>query len=406
MAAYLFVIRILGRGALARKQRADGGLEILLTGTFYSGNWIIPHLKPLAMSCHCKRLRMVATSPVPSLDKVEPIYPPKLLISVIGQVPARLVTFLWVGLKDRPDIVGGFHLLLNGLMAILLARVTGARSLYFCGGGPIEVMGGGYSTENRLFRILKTPDQVVENYLIRAVKMFDLIITMGHGAVKYFKMHGVDTVFHVVPGGFDGARFRPAEEPPIYDLVLVGRLSDIKRVDIFLRTVRCLIETGMDIRAVVVGDGPSRQDLEKLSQFLGILGNVSFVGQQQEIETWLRRSRVFVLTSDSEGLSQAMIQGMLCGLPAVVSHVGDLGDLVEDGVNGYLISDRTPEIFAERIHYLLNNFDRMAGFGRAARLSAERYLLENVTRTWDRIFQNSDQPAQVPQKGTELTGIS
>ena len=62
---------------------------------------------------------------------------------MVGGTPARLLTFAWLALRERPHVLGGFHLLLNGLVTQLLARLCGARSLYFCGGGPTEVLDGG-----------------------------------------------------------------------------------------------------------------------------------------------------------------------------------------------------------------------------------------------------------------------
>ncbi len=83
-----------------------------------------------------------------------------------------------------------------------------------------------------------------------------------------------------------------------------------------------------------------------------------------------------------------MIQAMLCGLPAVVSDVGDLGDLVEEGVNGYLVSDRTPEAFAVCLKDRLNGSERLAQLGKAARSSTERFEVDNVVRHWDSILGN------------------
>jgi glycosyltransferase involved in cell wall biosynthesis len=125
-----------------------------------------------------------------------------------------------------------------------------------------------------------------------------------------------------------------------------------------------------------------------MAEGLGLKENVKFVGHQDNVEEWLRRSKIFVLTSDSEGLAQAMIQGMLCGLPAVVSDVGDLGDLVSAGRNGYLVGDRTPTAFAECFVSLLKNPERLAEYGKAAYETAEKYKTANVARVWDEILHN------------------
>ena len=102
--------------------------------------------------------------------------------------------------------------------------------------------------------------------------------------------------------------------------------------------------------------------------------------------SWLRRARVFVLTSDSEGLPLSTMEAMMCGLPVVASAVGDLSDLVSDGVNGYLIEERTPENFSKRILDLLTNTERLGRFAKAARHSIERHNVDAVIQTWDAIL--------------------
>ena len=402
LSAYLAVMNRLAPGRARNRTAPDEGLELLVTGTFFSDNWIASHLRPLALSRACRRVLMVSASPLPDMEGVEAIYPPRWLSRTVGKVPTRLLTFSWVGLRRRPDVIGGFHLLLNGLLAAFLSRLTGARSLYFCGGGPREVLGGGYISPNRLFGKLDGPDEAIEERLLRAVSHIDDVITMGTGAIDFFRDRGVHTAFHVVPGGFDGERFSPAVDPPRYDLILVGRLTEVKRVDLFLEAVLRLKESLPGVTAAVLGDGPLRNDLERLAADLGVDENVDFLGQHGQVEHWLKQARLFVLTSDSEGLSLAMMEAMLCGLPPVVSDVGDLGDMVEDGVNGNLVPTRTPEAFASCFKTILTDPDRLARFSEAARRSAGRYAVENTARLWDGIL--ADPVGISPQRRRGLGG--
>lgn len=378
------------------KKRPAGvqGYEILLTGTFYSDNWISSHLRPLAQSRYCARIRVVTIYPIAPIDKVQVVVPPAWLVRIVGGVPARLLTFIWIGVRERPHFVGGFHLLFNGLMAALLGRFIGARSLYFCVGGPAEVLGGGIQSENRLFEKLETPDTVVERQLLQAVGGFDLIVTMGSTAKQFYQSHGIAAPIQVVSGGLDASRYSPASTAATTDLVFVGRLAPIKRVDLFLQAIKQIQGKMPDISAVVVGDGQMRDSLERLASELGISRNIRFVGQQPDVGTWLRQARIFVLTSDSEGLSLALIEAMLCGLPAVVSRVGDLGDLVEDGVSGYLVSERSADAFAMRLLELLENNDRREQFSRAARQAAKRYEISACTQLWDSILGEGQDPAR------------
>jgi glycosyltransferase involved in cell wall biosynthesis len=106
------------------------------------------------------------------------------------------------------------------------------------------------------------------------------------------------------------------------------------------------------------------------------------------VENWLRKSKIFVLTSDSEGLSLSMMEAMMSGLPAVVSDVGDLGDLVEHGVNGYLVPRRSPELFADCVVELLTDARKLEEFSQAARRSALRYETQTTIQRWDSILGN------------------
>lgn len=370
------------------KKRAltEAGSNILLTGTFYSDNWISSHLRPLAMSKQCKKLTIVSIYPVPPIDKVELIVPPTWLIKIIGGVPARMVTFVLVGIRTRPDIVGGFHLLFNGLLAALLGRMVGARSMYFCVGGPAEVLNGGINSENKLFEKLVTPNLVVETKLLNVIDAFDLVITMGTTAAQFFIRRGVKSDFHVVSGGLDADSFFPGSNDPSADLIIVGRLAPIKRMDIYLRAVRCLKDQNKNVQAIIVGDGQLREELVTLASELGIEEQIVFAGHQSDIASWLKKSKIFVLTSDSEGLSLALMEAMLTGLPAVVSDVGDLGDVVENGESGYLVKERTPEAFATRISDILSSPEKLHQFSESARKSACRYELSNCVKLWDSIL--------------------
>lgn len=389
MALYLFALSMARRWGRARQALSTNDYDILLTGTFYSENWLIPHLQPLAGAEACRRVRMVATSPVPAIPKVEPIYPPLWLCKLVGNVPARLMMFTWLALKDRPQVVGGFHLLLNGLFAILLARLVGARSLYICGGGERELVGGGYMTENRIFKRIGKPDTVIERQLLSAVRCCDLNIVMGSKTKNFFVEQGVSSAIHIMPGGFDELRFQPIQVVPEADLITLGRLSKVKRIDLLLEAISLLRMSCPSVSAVIVGDGPEKTALEQKAKALCLEDQVHFAGHQDSVEQWLCKATVFVLCSDSEGVSQAMIQAMLCGLPVVVSQVGDLADVVVDGVNGFLVSDRTPVKFADRIELLLRNPARWATMSYAARKTAEQYGITVSSQRWNVILREA-----------------
>jgi glycosyltransferase involved in cell wall biosynthesis len=384
---YQLLLRIAMPISLFLKPSRKDSYSLLLTGNFYSDNWIYAQLKPLSLSSKVNRIRMVAEREVPSLDKVEPVYPPHRLSALLGKDIARLLTFVWLSITTRPDVIGGFHLLVNGLLAILLAKFVGARSLYVCGGGPREVAGGGYACENKIFGRLGQADGIIEKQLIDAVSHADIVVTRGMNSTNYFLGKGAESAFYFIPAGIDGDKYQPTDSDPEYDLILVGRLTDIKRVDLYLQAIAVVAREYPHIRAAVVGDGPLMEHLQKMANELKISNNVDFLGHRDDVDRLLNRSRIFVLTSDSEGLSQAMIQAMLSGLPAIVSNVGDLSELVTHEVNGYLIDEQAPELFAQAIGEMLEmSRDRYSVMREDARTAAMRCDVKAVAYSWDNIL--------------------
>ncbi len=377
-------IRILN--AFPRTKGPSSGKTVLLTGTFFSRNWITNHLRPLALSSRVKKVIVVTTFPIEPISKVDVLYPPENMVLLIGDVPARLLYFVMYAFRYRPDLIGGFHLLLNGLLAAFLARIINAKSLYFCGGGPREVQDGGIHG-SRLFSLIGRPDPVLERKLIRAVNAFDVVITMGPQAITFFEKKGVNTCFEVIPGGIDRSKFIMLEKSKKeYDCILVGRLEQVKRVDLFLEVINMLKKDRKTISAVIVGTGSLQNDIEKMAENLGVAENVTFAGYQPRIEEWLFCSKVFVLTSDSEGLSLALMEAMTCGLPSVVSDVGELGELVEHGRNGFLVKRRMAEEFSRYVAVLLDDQAMYDSFSRNARTSSAKHELQESAKRWDKLL--------------------
>ncbi|MEE9168292.1 MAG: glycosyltransferase family 4 protein, partial [bacterium] len=100
-------------------------------------------------------------------------------------------------------------------------------------------------------------------------------------------------------------------------------------------------------------------------------------------------SRIFVLTSKSEGLSIAMAEAMAAGTVPVVADVGDLGDLVKNGVNGYLIEPNRIDEYAEKIVQLLQDPAMLEKHSiRAAEVAKKRCGVAVISRKWRQELQN------------------
>ena len=363
------------------------GARVVLTGTFFADSWVEAHVRPIAMSHRIDRVWVVSDRRFLSMKNVQYVCPPRWLKKLIGRVAARSLIFTAIAILKRADVVGGFHLLGNGLLALMVARLIGARAMYYCVGGWAEFVGGGVRTETRVFTLIGREDQALERKLLDSINQFDLILTMGTGAKAFLEDRKVKAPIEVMPGGIDMDAYAPSNgQHKKFDIVTVSRIAPVKRIDVLLHVVRRIADQLPDVSVAVVGDGDLLDTLRQQAAELGIANNVEFVGRQKNIPRWLSESRVFVLTSDSEGLSLALMEAMMAGLPAVVSDVGDLGDLVTDGVNGWRPQPRDVEAFANRISALLTDATSYAAFAGEARRAAEPLSVDATVARWEMIL--------------------
>lgn len=360
---------------------------ILLTAGAASPNWLKNHLLPLADSDRCREIRMVADSKLFEHPKISWIVPKWWLRCIIGRTPARLLTYYHSAAKRRPDICGGFHLLPNGITALMTAKWLKTKSLYFCVGGMTEIIGGAAYNEHYPFGRTGNLNGILEKRLIEFVCDFDLVITMGNGAKHFLENRGIQRPIEVIPGGIDPREFIPAGGEKCYDLIVTCRLVPVKRLDIFLRVVQNLAKIWPTVQAVIVGDGEQKKELISMAWSLGIADRIVFAGQQTDVSAYLQKSRIFLLTSDSEGLALSLMEAMMCGLPAVTSDVGDLKDLVKNGVNGWLVPRRNVQAFSEKVISILQDTTLYRQFSFHARTDAMRVSLPETTQRWNRILQ-------------------
>jgi L-malate glycosyltransferase len=189
-----------------------------------------------------------------------------------------------------------------------------------------------------------------------------------------------DPRVEVIPNGVDVAaikRAEPAEEPT--DLLFVGRLIDEKRVDLLIRAVAELRTRFPALRCAVVGGGPERKALERLTETLAIGDRVRFVGEVStgDLARHLRASRILVLPSVREGYGMAVAEAQAAGVVPVVVRApfSAASDLVRDGIDGVLVEPMVDSLAAS-VAALLGNEERMRRIAAAARLAGEG-------RDWD-----------------------
>jgi glycosyltransferase involved in cell wall biosynthesis len=186
-----------------------------------------------------------------------------------------------------------------------------------------------------------------------------------------------------VPTGVDAGRFRPGDRvgaraklglPAERTLIgIVATLRSWKGHRFLVDAMRLLPES---MQLVIVGDGPQRQALEEQIERLALRGRVRMPGNQADVLPWLRAFDIFALPSyANEGVPQALVQAMLCGLPCVTTMAGSIAELASDEATALVVPPRDTRALAEAIARLAENEGLRRDLGEAAR----RHCAENFS---------------------------
>jgi len=154
----------------------------------------------------------------------------------------------------------------------------------------------------------------------------------------------------------------------------------------FLRIAAQVHRRMPDAEFVLVGDGPLRPELEKEASSLGLGASAIFLGDRQDMPAVLASLDVAVLTSDSESLSNVILEAMAAGLPVVAYSVGGNSELVNDQ-RGALVAAGNETDFANAIHRLLSDAHLREHQGNNARRVAEQnFSLDRVRRRYEDLY--------------------
>lgn len=170
---------------------------------------------------------------------------------------------------------------------------------------------------------------------------------------------------------------------------IVANMRPVKRIDWFLDVAQNLIERGSPADFVIVGRGPLEDEARAEARSRGLGDRVHFLGGQEEVRDLIAMLRVGVLTSESEGLSNTLIECASQGVPAVAFDVGGNREVIQDAATGFVVPLGDTERFADRVNELVADDELHRDFGaRAARRAAERFSPEAIVEQYMELWRS------------------
>ena len=152
-------------------------------------------------------------------------------------------------------------------------------------------------------------------------------------------------------------------------VLAVGRLSREKGHADLLRAMALLRQKGTacNFRMLIVGDGPERQNLVRLSGQLGISDAVVFAGHQLDVRPFYALATLLALPSHSEGSPNVVLEAMAAGIPIVATAVGGIVEILEDGQTGLVVAAHDPPAMAGGVRCILEDENLRTRLASAAR---------------------------------------
>jgi L-malate glycosyltransferase len=139
-------------------------------------------------------------------------------------------------------------------------------------------------------------------------------------------------------------------------------------------------------KLLFVGDGPERATAEELSRQLGICDDVRFVGKQEQIEDILAIADLFLLTSEYESFGLAALEAMAAGVPVISTNAGGLGEIMIEGVTGYMGNIGDVETMSAQALSILTNESTLQQFKKGAANHALTFDIHNVIPLYEKLY--------------------
>ena len=175
------------------------------------------------------------------------------------------------------------------------------------------------------------------------------------------------------------------------EIVTMGRLiNDQKRHDILIKAFSIFLKEKPDYVLKIYGDGPDLKKDCKLVDKLNLTDKIFFCGAKKNVHELIKNASIFVMTSEYEGLSNALIEAMLIGIPCITSDWNGSSEIIEDGVTGYIFKRNDIFSLSEKMLALSNDLSLRQFFSNNGKQQKEKYSKSKVLFEYSKIIEGVD----------------
>ena len=246
-------------------------------------------------------------------------------------------------------------------------------------------------------------DSVVDSLMTAVTNRFAHLFWANSMMVKEWLIHSKKIPprkIHLIYNGVDIKRFSPCgyEEKRLarrkiglpeetFTIGIVANLKPVKGIEYFLEAVSLVCMEQPNVHFLIVGDGPIRTQLEVITDELKIREKVTFAGSVSDVLPYLSTMDIGVLSSLSEGFSNAILEYLAMGIPVIATDVGGNKEVVLDGKTGFLVPVRDSVAIAKSILQFVRDRNLICQMGLSARkIIEENFSLERMISDYEKVY--------------------
>jgi glycosyltransferase involved in cell wall biosynthesis len=285
--------------------------------------------------------------------------------------------------KEKPDVLH-CHLFHANLLGRIIGRLAGVPLII----STVHTDNFGGKLRYFLLRITDflnnltiTVSQDIKNGLIeRKISTEDKIQVIYNGVEENFNLISKEDIDNLKN------KIGIVDKYPI--ILTVGRLNIIKGHIYLIKSLVKIVKKYPDIRLLIIGDGPEKNNLETEVLNLELQNNVLFLGEIRELPIYYKMADIFVLPSVNEGFGLAAVEAMSNKLLVVASCVGGVKEIIKDGINGFFATAKDTDNLAEVINkvYSLNEAERNKIVNNAYNDFKDNFSLERMISNYEKIY--------------------
>ncbi|SIS37191.1 N-acetyl-alpha-D-glucosaminyl L-malate synthase BshA [Salimicrobium flavidum] len=170
-------------------------------------------------------------------------------------------------------------------------------------------------------------------------------------------------------------------------VIHVSNFRKVKRVDDVVKSFH-LIQQEVKAKLILVGDGPEFNHVYDLVKSLGMEEKVLFVGKQERVQELLSIADLKLLLSEKESFGLVLLEAMACGVPCIGADVGGIPEVIEDGVDGFIVEVQNINQVKEKALELLTDPEQSSEFSKnAVRAVNEKFSAKKIVGQYERLYE-------------------